>query len=235
MYETFDLGRIKMYVSDDHRFGTDAFLLAKYANVRRDSVVVDLCTGCGIIPLIFCKNTPPAKIFAIDIQEEAIDLLKTTISENNLTDTISPILCDLRELSQDLITFECADIVTVNPPYMTDGSGAERLSKAQAIARHELMCNINDVCKAAARLLKYGGLLKMCHRPERLSDVICAMRESGIEPKQLTFVQNTAREKPWLILVSGKKGAASGMVIEKPMVLRNDDLSYTEEYSSIYE
>lgn len=235
MYETFDLGKIKMYVSDDHRFGTDAFLLAKYANVRRDSVVVDLCTGCGIIPLIFCKNTPPAKIYAIDIQSEAIELLKTTIAQNNLSDTIFPILCDLRELSQDLITFECADIVTVNPPYMTDGSGAERLSKAQAIARHELMCNINDVCRAAARLLKYGGLLKMCHRPERLADVICAMRESGIEPKQLTFVQNTAREKPWLILVSGKKGAASGMVIEKPMVLRNDDLSYTEEYSSIYE
>ena len=93
----------KIYVcaSSDHRFGTDAFLLAKYANVRRDSVVVDLCTGCGIIPLIFCKNTPPAKIYAIDIQSEAIELLKTTIAENNLSDTIFPILCDLRELSQD--------------------------------------------------------------------------------------------------------------------------------------
>ena len=235
MYESFDLGRIKMYVSDDHRFGTDAFLLAKYANVRRDSVVVDLCTGCGIIPLIFCKNTPPAKIYAIEIQEEAIDLLKTTIAENNLESVISPILCDLRELSQDRITFECAERLTVRPPSIRHGSGAGPPAARAAKPRQELMCNINDVCKAAARLLKYGGLLKMCHRPERLADVICAMRESGIEPKQLTFVQNTAREKPWLILVSGKKGAASGMVIEKPFVLRNDDLTYTEEYSKIYE
>ena len=78
MYESFDLGKIKMYVSDDHRFGTDAVLLAKYANVRRDSVVVDLCTGCGIIPLIFCKNTPPAKIYAIEIQEEAVEPVSYT-------------------------------------------------------------------------------------------------------------------------------------------------------------
>lgn len=235
MYETFDLGHIKMFVSDDHRFGTDAFLLASYAGVRRDSVVCDLCTGCGIIPLIFAKNGKAAKIYAVDIQEEAIELLEKTVAENALEAKIFPILCDLRELSQDKITFECADIVTVNPPYMTGGSGAERLSKAQAIARHELLCNINDVCKAAARLLKYGGLLKMCHRPERLADVICTMRESGIEPKSVTFVQNTAREKPWLFLISGKKGAASGMIVEKPMVLRNDDLSFTEEYNKIYE
>ena len=177
----------------------------------------------------------PKKIYAVDIQNEAVALLEKTVKENGLGETVFPVLCDLRELSQDKIPFEIADIVTVNPPYMTDGSGAERLSKAQAIARHELMCNINDVCKAAARLLKYGGLLKMCHRPERLADVICAMRESGIEPKTVTFVQNTAKDKPWLFLVSGKRGAASGMIIEKPMVLRNDDLSFTEEYTKLYE
>lgn len=235
MYESFDLGRIKMYVSQDHRFGTDAFLLAKYANVHRGNIVCDLCTGCGIIPLILCKNEPPAKIYAVDIQEEAIDLLEKTVSENNLCGTISPVLCDLKQLTQDKIPFECADIVTVNPPYMTGGSGAERLSKAQAIARHELLCNINDVCKAAARVLKYGGLLKMCQRPERLCDVICAMRESGIEPKSVTFVHKTVRDKPWLFLISGKRGASSGMIIERPMILQNEDLSYTEDYTRLYE
>ncbi len=233
--EAFRLGDIQMYVSEDHRFGTDAFLLAYYAGVRHDSVVCDLCTGCGIIPLIFCKNVKPHLIYAIDIQEEAIALLQKTVEENHLENTVQPILCDLKDIPQSLITYETMDIVTVNPPYMTGGSGYEKQSQAQAIARHELLCNVEDVCRTAGKLLKYGGLLKMCHRPERLSDVINAMRKYKIEPKSITFVHNSINEKPWLFLISGKKGAASGMIVEKPMILRNDDKSYTEEYSRIYE
>lgn len=232
--EAFQLGSIKMYVSEDHRFGTDAFLLARYAGVRKSNVVVDLCTGCGIIPLIFRKNVDPKLIYAVEIQEEANELLKMTIAENSL-ENIKPVLCDLREITQDKIPFESADIVTANPPYMVGNSGFLKGSEAQRIARHELMCNINDVCAAAARLLKYGGFLKMCHRPERLSDVICAMRESKIEPKSITFVFNDINDKPWLFLVSGKKGANPGMTVEKPLILYNADGSYTEEYSMIYD
>ncbi len=233
--EAFQLGKIKMYVSDDHRFGTDAFLLAYYAGVRHNSVVCDLCTGCGIVPLIFCKNIMPQLIYAVDIQDEAISLLRRTISENNLENVVQPILCDLRNIPASVLARETVDIVTANPPYMPGGSGYEKNSYAQAIARHELMCNIGDVCRTAGGLLKYGGLMKMCHRPERLSDVICSMRENKIEPKSVTFVHNSINEKPWLFLISGKKGANPGMIIEKPMILRNDDKSYTEEYSRIYE
>lgn len=233
--EAFMLGDIKMYVSEDHRFGTDAFLLAYYAGVRHDSIVCDLCTGCGIIPLIFCKNAKPHLIYAVDIQEEAVSLLRKTVEENRLENIVQPLLCDLKDIPQSLITYETIDIVTVNPPYMTGGSGYEKKSQAQAIARHELLCNVDDVCKTAGKLLKYGGLLKMCHRPERLSDVMNAMRKYKIEPKSLTFVHNSINERPWLFLISGKKGAASGMTVEKPMILRNDDKSYTEEYSRIYE
>lgn len=233
--EVFQLGNIKMYVSDDHRFGTDAFLLAYYAGVRRNSVVCDLCTGCGIVPLIFCKNIMPRLIYAVDIQDEAISLLCKTVKENGLENVIKPVLCDLRDIPQSVLARESVDIVTVNPPYMTGGSGYEKSSYAQAIARHELMCNIGDVCRAADGLLKYGGILRMCHRPERLADVICSMRENKIEPKSVTFVQNGINEKPWLFLISGKKGANPGMIVEKPMILLNDDKSYTEEYSRIYE
>ncbi len=232
--ETFLLGNINMYVSDDHRFGTDAFLLAYYAAVHKNDVVCDLCTGCGIIPLIFCKNVMPRKIYAVDIQEEAVGLLRKTAEENGL-DNIQPILCDLRDIPQSLITYESVGIVTANPPYMTDGSGYEKSSAAQAIARHELMCGIDDVCGAAAKLLKFGGLLKMCNRPERLADVICAMRANKIEPKSVTFVFNDIGARPWLFLISGKKGANPGMIVEKPMVLLNSDKSYTEEYFKIYE
>lgn len=232
--EAFLLGNINMYVSEDHRFGTDAFLLAHYAGVRQSSVVCDLCTGCGIIPLIFCKSTPPRLIYAVDIQEEAIALLRKTAAENGL-ENIKPILCDLRNITQEVMPFETADIVTANPPYMVGNSGFLKSSEAQRIARHELMCNISDVCGAAAKLLKYGGALKMCHRPERLSDVICAMRESKLEPKSITFVFNNINDKPWLFLISGKKGANAGMTVEKPLVLYNADGSFTEEYSKLYE
>ena len=167
--ETFTLGPLTMYVSEDHRFGTDAFLLAYYANVKPDSVVCDLCTGCGIIPLIFCKNVKPHLIYAVDIQEEAIELLKMSVEKNHLENRLQPVLADLRELKQSQIGFESMDIVTANPPDMTSGSGFEKLARPQAVARHELMCNIDDVCRAAGKLLKYGGLLKMCHRPERLA------------------------------------------------------------------
>ncbi len=233
--ETFALGKLTMYVSDDHRFGTDAFLLAYYAGVRPDQVVCDLCTGCGIIPLIFCKNVMPRLVYAIDIQEEAIELLKMSVEKNKLENTVAPILTDLRELDQSYLAFESVDVVTANPPYMTSGSGFEKMSRPQAIARHELMCTVDDVCKAAGKLLKYGGLLKMCHRPERLADVINSMRENKIEPKSITFVHNSILDKPWLFLITGKKGAKSGMIVEKPMILRNDDKSYTEEYSRLYE
>ena len=127
--ETFSLGPLTMYVSDDHRFGTDAFLLAYYANVKPDSVVCDLCTGCGIIPLIFCKNVKPHLIYAVDIQEEAIELLKKSVETNHLENTLQPILADLRELDQSQIGFETMDIVTANPPYMTSGSGFEKLAR----------------------------------------------------------------------------------------------------------
>lgn len=232
--EEFQLGGIKMYVSDDHRFGTDAFLLAHYAGIHKNDVVCDLCSGCGIIPLIFCKNIMPKLVYAVEIQEEAVGLLRKTVLENDLNN-VRPVECDLRDIPQELITYESVDIVTVNPPYMVGGSGFEKSSKAQAIARHELMCGIDDVCRAAARLLKYGGLLKMCHRPERLADVICAMRANKLEPKSVTFVQNGTSEKPWLFLISGKKGANPGMNVERPMILLNEDKSYTEEYSRIYE
>ena len=233
--ETFELGPLTVYVSDDHRFGTDAFLLAYYAGVRPDSVVCDLCTGCGIIPMIFCKNIMPRLIYAIDIQEEAIGLLQESVKVNHLENNVQPLLADLRALSQDVLAFETVDIVTANPPYMVSGSGFEKLSRPQAIARHELMCTVDDVCCAAGKLLKYGGLLKMCHRPERLSDVINAMRENKIEPKSITFVHNSILDNPWLFLITGKKGAKSGMIVEKPMILRNDDNSYTKEYTRLYD
>ena len=231
--ENFIIGNYKLYVSEDHRFGTDAFLLSYFSKVKKDSVVCDLCTGCGIIPILIMKNFSPSIIYAVDIQKEAIELLEKTVKENELENIIAPICADLKTVSQ--IPSGSVDVVTVNPPYMINGSGHEKLSKAQAIARHEIMCNVDDICKTASRLLTYGGYLKMCQRPDRIADVISSMRNHGIEPKSITLVHNNPNEKPWLLLISGKKGGKSGVQIEKPMILRKDDKQYTEEFTKIYE
>ncbi len=207
--------------------------MAWYAEAKKSETICDLCTGCGIIPLILCRKNPPKKIYAVDIQGGAIELLRRSANENRLENLICPLCEDLKELGS--IPSGSVDKVTVNPPYMISGSGYEKLSEEQAIARHEIKCNINDVCGAAAKLLKYGGYLKMCNRPDRLADVIAAMRENGMEPKKITFVFNKINEKPWLFLITGKRGGKPGLIIEKPMTLQNMDGSYTKEYKKLYE
>lgn len=215
-YEEFEIEEIsggknplKLFISKEHRFGTDAVLLAEFAAPKRNDTVCDLCTGCGIIPALLYQRYSPAKIYAADIAKEAVDMLKRSVSINRLENIIFPVNEDLKNLT---IPRENMDMVTVNPPYFKKNSGEEKKAATKANARHENLCDIDDVCMAAARLLKYGGTLKMCHIPTRLSDVICAMRGRGIEPKKLVFV-SSGKNKPWLFLISGKKGGKAGMEV----------------------
>lgn len=211
--EKFDLNGTEIFVSDDHRFGTDAFLLAVFSDVKHNDTVCDLCSGCGIIPLILHNEYAPKKIYAVEIQHEAVELIKSSVAENSLEDIV-PVRADLT--SDELFSHiprESVSVVTVNPPYYKTNCGLERLSPAQAIARHELKCDLEGVVKAAAALLKFGGRLKICHIPERLTDLLCLMRKYGVEPKNVTLVSNKTGEKPWLALVSGKKGGKSGVEI----------------------
>lgn len=162
----------------------------------------------------------PKMAYAVDIQAEAIALLRMSVEENELSGKIVPILADLTK-KEELLTIprESVDMVTVNPPYFKADSGAERLSPAQAAARHEILCNLEQVIEAAAMLLKYGGSLKICHIPERLTDLLCLMRKYGIEPKVIRFAHNKPEGKPYLVLVSGRKGGKSGVIVEEPMVV----------------
>lgn len=227
------LENIKINVSDDHRFGTDAVLLADFAAPKKKDTVCDLCSGCGIVSLLFCRKNPPVKIYALELQREASELLALSMEENGLSDIITPVNEDLRNIAS--IPRQCADIVAVNPPYYLPKAGLERLSKAQAIARHELMCTLDEVVAAADYMLKYGGSLKMCHIPQRLTDVFSAMRKYNIEPKTLRLIQSKENEQPWLFLVSGKKGAKSGLTVEKNFVMYNDDGTPTEALKKAYE
>ncbi len=224
--------KITVCASSDHRFGTDAFLLADFSGYRQKDTVCDLGTGCGIIPLIMQKKMPPAVTYAVDIQEGAIEQLRLGL-ERSETTGIVPVCADLKELWDGAPLDRC-DLVTCNPPYKAANAGFESVIDAQKIARHEIMCDIDDVCRAAERLLKFGGRLCVCNRPERLADVISAMKNHNIEPKRIRFVSKTPDDAPWLFLVEGKKGSKPFMKVEKQLYIRSGD-GFSDELKRIYE
>lgn len=231
---TFEKLTDKIYVcaSSDHRFGTDAFLLADFSGYRQKDKVCDLGTGCGIIPMIMQKSRPPQVTYAVDIQEGAIEQLRLGM-EKSETSGIIPVCADLKELWK-AAPYGQLDLVTCNPPYKAANAGFESIITAQRIARHEIMCNIDDVCAAAAKLLKFGGKLCMCNRPERLSDVVFAMKNHGIEPKRLRFVSKNPEEAPWLFLIEGKKGSKSFMRVEPQLYIRTEN-GFSKELQQIYD
>lgn len=194
-----------VYTSPEHMFGTDAFLLSEFSAWKKKDLVCDLGTGCGIIPMILQRNNPPAHVWGVDIQEQAIKQFQKAVNECGLESRVTPICADLKTLWDDA-PLDKLDLVICNPPYKAYNAGIESSITAQKIARHEILCNIFDVCSAAKKLLKYGGRLCICNRPERLSDCIYAMKQNGIEPKRIRFVAKTPEDAPWLFLLEGRKG-----------------------------
>ena len=216
----------KIYVctSDDHTFGTDALLLAEFSNHRKKDKVCDLGTGCGIIPLFMQREKPPQIIYAVDIQEKAVKQLELGIIKSQV-ESIVPICADLKNLWSGA-PVGTLDLVTCNPPYKAANSGIESTITAHKIARHEILCNIDDVCLAAEKLLKFGGRLCICNRPERLADVVSAMKNHNIEPKRLRFVAKSPESPPWLFLIEGKKGSKPFMQI-MPQLYINNSMGFT--------
>ncbi len=208
----------RLYVSDAHKFGTDAFLLAGFSAPRRKDVCCDLGSGCGIIPFIWCDAYKPKRIAAVELQEQGAQLMRSSVALNGLEGIVTPIQADLRELN-GILEAGAYDVVSCNPPYKAVRTGILSETKSDRIARHETMCTANDVAKAASRLLRFGGRLCVCQRPERLCDVLEAMRQNGIEPKRVRFVQQRPDTAPWLFLAEGKKGAKPFLQVEKPYLI----------------
>ena len=223
--------KISVCVSHEHGFGTDAFLLADFCQHKQNDIACDLGTGCGIIPLIMHRNAPPKLTYAVDIQKQAIEQLDISLKKNNI-ETIKPICADLKELWDDA-PLGLLSLVICNPPYKASNAGIESSIDAHKLARHEILCSIDDVCRAAAKLLKFGGRLCLCNRPERLSDVIFAMKNNGIEPKRLRFVSKNETTAPWLFLIEGKKGSKPFMQVMPQMYVWNEK-GYTSEMEAIY-
>ncbi len=224
--------KMKIYVSDIHRYGTDAVLLADFAMPKNSDKACDLGTGCGIIPLMWRLNGSKCNITAVDISSDACELARRSIMENGI-ENITVVNGDLRstETVKDSGTF---DVISMNPPYKAANDGVMSPDLQRRTARHEVDCTVEDVCAAAARLLRFGGRLCMCQRPERLADIICAMRDAQIEPKRLRLVCQRKGGAPKLILIEGKRGSKSGLVHLPPLYIEADDGGVSEEIARIY-
>ncbi|MCR5208381.1 MAG: methyltransferase [Eubacterium sp.] len=224
---------ISVAVSADHTFGTDAVILAYFAKVKRKDRALDMGTGCGIIPLLWLRDKAQSPVHCLDIQENAAEQVRASIEHNKLGDRLFIHNCDLREIEKEFSP-EGFTLVTMNPPYKPLNTGFESLSESARIARHEVTCGVDDAVQAAAYLLTYGGRFCMCHRPERLVDVLTAMRAFNLEPKRLRFVFDKAGEEPFLFLVEGKKGGKPFLRVEADLIIKNEESKFSEEMLKVY-
>lgn len=214
-------------------FGTDAVFLSEFATVKPNSTVVDLCTGNGVIPILLYGKTKAKRFIGVEIQKESFLLAKKSADINNIDKFVEFINCDAKNI-KEFLPSGIAGTVTCNPPYMNSDWGFLSPTDQKAIARHEITINIDDVVKIGAYLLKCGGYLSLVHRTERLCDVLCAMRKYKIEPKRLRFIFSKQNDAPKLFLVEGILGAKPSMKVLEPLIIYNDDNTYTEEVKKYY-
>lgn len=231
-YEYLGSG-IRVAVSKEHSFGTDAVLLADFASPKRNEKACDLGTGCGIIPMIWCRNGQAKEITAVELQEKGFLQTCESIRISSVEDKVRAVNHDLKDI-KSVLGHASMDIVTMNPPYKAADAGIKSVAKAELIARHEVECNLDDICSTAAYLLNFGGRLCMCNRPERLSDTIVAMKNNGIEPKRLRLVAKTPYTRPWLFLIEGRKGGKPFMNIDPLLIMYGEDGELSKEITDIY-
>ncbi len=212
-------------------YGTDAIFLSDFAKAK--GLVMDLGTGTGIIPLRLIPNKKIKKIYGVEIQKTVADMAKESVKLNNLEDKIEILNMDLKELGE-IFSKHSFDCVVSNPPYMKQGGAILNKEANFAISRHEIYCNIEDIIKVSAYLLKPLGKLFLVHRPDRLVDILCLMRQYSIEAKYIRFVQAKIDKKPNLLLIEGIKDAKKDLKYYDPLIVYNDDGSYTDEIYRIY-
>lgn len=230
--------KISIYqYTEGFSYGTDAVLLSAFVNVKKGSVGVELGTGTGIIPILIAHHKSPEKIFAFEIQKDYADLARENVGLCGMENCVEIIHDDLKNITPYYFRqrgIESVDFVFSNPPYMKMTSGYLNESERKLTARHELFCDINDVCTSASKILKNGGDFYVIYRPDRMCDLFVAMRQAGIEPKELLEVHSKIGQPPTLILLRGRKGASSSLKILKPFVIYDGD-NYTEEMKRVYE
>ena len=215
------------------RFGVDAVLLSHFANIKSRHRVIDLCTGTGIVPFLAYGKYAPKEVIGLEIQEDMVEMANRSSVLNNTTDIVKFVHGDLKDKSL-LDSLGKFDVLTVNPPYKLNNAGIINPNDKLAIARHEVMCTLEDVIIAARRLLKDNGRMFIVHRPERLADIFGLMRKYNIEPKRVKMVQPNVNKEPNIVLVEGQRDGGAFLKWEKPLYVYDEEGNFSREIDEIY-
>ncbi|MGN1345687.1 MAG: tRNA1(Val) (adenine(37)-N6)-methyltransferase [Eubacteriales bacterium] len=217
-------------------FGTDSYLLAAFARSSPRGTCVELGGGTGVVSLLAVSRGRFAKIYAAEIQPYFADLIRRNAALNHLDDRVFSLCADVRDLTSAAFGGEVHSVLS-NPPYMKADSGKTNAASEMNVARREENGTIADFCAAAGRLLRWGGYFTVVYRPDRFADLLCAMRENGLEPKRAVLVYPSAADKPCLVLTEAKKGGASGLVFARPLLIYEDKAAarYTDDMQQIYD
>ncbi len=218
-------------VSKNHTFGTDAIVLSNFAAARKTDKMLDLGTGCGIIPLLMLRDGNLFSATGVEISEEACFLAEQTKNDLKL-DKFTVINSDLNDL-KGKTDFGCYTLVTCNPPYKAPDAGLKNPNERLRVARHEVACTLEDIVSVSSRLLQTSGRFCICQRPERMAELIDLLRQYKLEPKRLRLVAQDVGREPWLIMLEAKKCAKTGLRIE-PMLYIERDGCLSDEMIKIY-
>lgn len=214
-------------------FGIDSVLLAHFAYAYEDEIVMDIGTGTGIIPILMSAITDARKFDAIDIQKDSVIMARKSVSLNNLENKINIFHCDVKNLTQNFPK-NTYDVVTVNPPYVKYKSGIINNITPKSIARNEIFCTFEDIVFNSNKILKNKGRFYLIHKASRLADIMYTLRNHGLEPKKLQFIQSYFNSSPNLVLIEAIKQANPMLNVLPNLIIYNDDGSYTQEVFDIY-
>ena len=214
-------------------FGMDAVLLSGFAQVKEGEVAVDLGTGTGIIPILLEAKTKGKHFTGLEIQEEVAEMAGRSVRLNQLENRVDIVRGDIKEASR-LFGKASFDVVTSNPPYMNDNHGLKNPDLPKAIARHEVFCTLDDVCREASLLLKSGGRFYMVHRPHRLAEIITALKTYKLEPKRMKLVHPFVDKEANMVLIEAVRGGRSMMKVEAPIIVYREPGVYTQEIYDVY-
>ena len=199
-------------------FGMDAVLLSGFARVKPGECVLDLGTGTGIIPILLRGKTEGRDFIGLEIQEESADMARRSVAYNQLESSISIVTGDIKEAAA-LFGAASFDVVTSNPPYMTGKHGLVNPDWPKAIARHEILCTLEDVVREAAKVLRPGGRFYLVHRPFRLAEIMTVLIKYKLEPKRMRLVYPFVDKEPNMVLLECLLGGKSRITVEKPLVV----------------
>ena len=219
--------------TDKFCFGMDAVLLSGYASIRPGEKVLDLCTGNGIIPILLAAKSRAERIVGIEIQRDIAELAKRSVEANDLSDRINILCADIKN-AEEYYQPAVFDAVTCNPPYMIDNHGIKNPDSPKAIARHEILCNFDDVARVTSRMLKPGGRLFLIHRPFRLTEIFETLTKYKLEPKRMKLVHPYVNREPNMVLIEAGLGGRRRLTVERPLIVYESPNCYTKEIYDIY-